>query len=155
MDKILIGLRPPSSAGRIYYSWDPQIEQQILFLKSIVTRRQRFNVNVDNQVLFSIDANNLLKSIEVLISRKAWTVEEDIEKPKANSAFDIEFSNLKKERTFIELPIKVSTNIKFSYALISMGVQTQSSFWIALSDQCLAKVTQSSLEGIFAELFAP
>ncbi len=155
MDKILIELRPPSSAGRIYYSRDFRIEKNILFLESKVPRRQRFNINVDNQILFSIDENKLLKSIEVLKPRRSWIIKPDIEKPKANSDFDITFSNLIQERTFIELPISISTNINYSYALISIGEQTQFSFWISLSKQCFAKVTSDSLECIFAELLAP
>lgn len=151
--QILIHLSEPTEQGRLYYSRDPEVEANIVFIKSNIQRQQAFSINVGCLLILSIDKNHLLKSVEVIIPQRAWVAETP---PTLVSEYstpaDITFPNFAEKNFNIDAPVKARTDQQKSYVRVSIGSLSEDCSWVALSPSCFALVKDSNLCGFYIRL---
>ncbi len=147
-----VNLREPTAPGRLYYHFDAEIDKHILLIKSAINRRWAYTVNIDNRVLLSIDTGRILGEVEVIVPKRSWKVDTTLPIPHASQSADLEFVEVTHRHEFLELPVKVMTDLAQSYAYILIGSMEQEPVRVELSEKCFALVADDQLCGFFVTL---
>jgi hypothetical protein len=151
MNKITVHLLPPTESGRIHYFRDPEIEQNILYIRRNIHERAAHIINIDSIVMITLDNNSILQSLECVRSRKIWRVQNEVSVPADVIQADVEFLGVDKG-LYLELPVIVMTDKNYSFAQVLIGNIEPTYKWIALSDQCYALVSGNNFQGYYVRL---
>jgi hypothetical protein len=115
--------------------------------------KDKFSVNINNKVLLGIDEFLILNNVEILVPKRAWIRKIEHEYPDANVVSNIGFSGILQRNTFLEMPVKVITDMSYSFAYVLFGKEeTEGQLWVELSNQCLALLYENRLHGFFIRL---
>jgi hypothetical protein len=157
MLELRVSLQQPSAHGRLSYRDDPQIRDELIVLKSAYRERWSYFVNLNGgMVQLRLDAQHILRSVEVLIPRAAWIVAPALAPPASARAADLALPAFIHRHTYQDgWPVAVQTNALRSYANIRFGAAQGERFWVALSDHCFALVVADQLSGFFVVLPDP
>lgn len=151
MNGIEIILSEATERGRLYYQPDPEVEHYLFCIQSAVRRKGVSGINVASLILFTLDENRSLTNIEFVIPRKAWIKSTNYEMPKANRSADIAIAKRALQQEYIEPAVSAITSDDFSSVQVIFGDFEASDEWIALSEKCLALVSENRLKGFFVD----
>lgn len=146
-----IRLAEPTERGRLYYYRDPEIEKELLFFRSNIRRRMVYKL-VINSVVLGIDVERVLYYVEVMKARVGWKIIDNVHLPHISTPADIIFPHLEEVANFVNHPIVVFSDPKFQVVHVKFGVETQTTNFIALSEQCYAQLNGDILIGFYIKL---
>lgn len=156
MNDIRISLHEPTAHGRLIYQPDPQVEKHLLFISSPERSPRKYTLNINGgQIIFGIDENFTVQSVEFNIPRTAWKITPRYETPHTNRSASLLVKGIDERLTQIEWPrgtVTVNTDNTRSYAHVALGHAPPRATWVALSEQVLALVMEDSLKGFFVFL---
>lgn len=152
MEVIRVHLRAPVPGGYLLYHHDAEVDEHLLWLKTPASRPWSYKVEIDSQILFGLDAERMLVSLEILLGRHLWRVVPLEALPVAVQPARLEFSRATLRQRYFEMPVEITTNESRSYLWIQIGLSEQSAIWVALSNQCLALIAGDRLKGFFVAL---
>jgi hypothetical protein len=153
MNALRVKLKDATSNGRLYYTSDPEIEPLVLFIKNPNQRKMAYSINVNGGgMLLALDNHRILQSAEFIIHRRVWKkgIFDTIPEPKIIA--DIEFSNVYRKYTELDLLITVTTDDAYRYVRIILGEEEPRMEVIGLSDHCYALENSGYLKGFFIKL---
>ena len=153
MNNVRVSLCKPTPQGRLHYRYDPQIDEELVLLKSAVSERWSYFVNINGgDALFDLDANRILRVAEFVIPKRAWVVVPTLDIPHVIDEADIQFIEVMHSREYLTLPVVVTTNTTQSHVCIVLGEREPDMFWISLSKNCSALIVKDRLKGFFVAL---
>ena len=153
MENILVQFRPQTVNSRLLYKYDAQTDQFLIYVKSAIRKQRMARVNVSGgRMLLGVDNERIIESIEFIIRKRAWKVAPLDEFPISQFPADLLLvQETINQRTF-EIPVKVTTDERYSYMNVIIGEREQGGIWVELSNQCLALVIENRLKGVFIKL---
>lgn len=156
MKELQILINSTVESNQLLLSWHPEIEDHLLFLSNPINRRIVHSINFNGgELILGLDNNSELNSLELNRSKRHWRILDD--KPNTPNPIrvgSIEFININSPLNELELSLIVQTDKSHSFAKIEIGISNNnsSSFWVAISDQCFAEITDNCLKGFWIEL---
>ncbi|MCG8350240.1 MAG: hypothetical protein MI924_20940 [Chloroflexales bacterium] len=150
MQELPVILREATDDGRLIYQHDPEVADYLISLQSPRFTHVVYHVELEDPVLFSLNANRILGALEIVIPRHAWRIAPAQATPTANLSASLAFSPATIQQHSFDLFADVTTDAAFTYALIIFGQAEISSFWVALSDHCWALLADDRLKGFLS-----
>lgn len=150
MREIRVRLRTPTALGRLYPRYDT--EANLLEVGSAIPRDWPYGVDIDGALIFDIDDDRILANFDLLIRKELWKVNPLPNRPEPLREADIEFLDETIRHKSFNMPLKVQTDRNGSYVYIIFGKSKNSGVWIALSEYCMALISDSCLSGFFVIL---
>ncbi|MCG8352586.1 MAG: hypothetical protein MI924_32875 [Chloroflexales bacterium] len=145
-------LREAADDGRLIYQHDPEVADYLISLRSPRFTQAVYRVELEDPVLFRLNANRILGAVKIVIPRHAWRIAPAQAMPTANLSANLEFSPTTIQQHSFDLFADVTTDATYTYALITFGQAETSTFWVALSDHCWALLADDRLKGFFIML---
>lgn len=153
MKSIQVHLQEPTAKGRLYVSHVPETQSDVLVIKSRVRERFFCTINVSTEVLLDLDANRILTSVTVLNPIRLWRVTSPMRLPRTVQAADLQIEARQKAES-IDLPVLVTTDESKSFAYVQFGEIPPNAIAVALSEECVAIISEDQLRGLFVTLVA-
>lgn len=146
----------PSPHGRLVYRREPEIEQNILFIKSLHRQPRSYRLHLSGGAsLFGLAADHTVQDVEIIIPRTAWIVTPGLAVPSASQPGSLLLPEVSERIEAVDWPvgsIHVLTDEGYSIAVVTYGEFDLQAAWIALSEQCFVMVDDQSLRGILVDL---
>jgi hypothetical protein len=152
MDEVQIMLRPATAEGRLIYRHDPEVAAYLMSLKSPQFMQATYFLELEDPVLFRLDANRILGKVKIVIPRRAWTIAPARAIPEASMHANVEFSHATIQQGSFDLTADVTTDAAYSYAVITWGRPEYATMWVGLSSSCWALVADDRFKGLFVRL---
>lgn len=149
--EIEVRLRPPSGSGRLQPRYD--VEADVLEVGSAIPRGWPFGLDVRGKVILDLDRDGKLANFDLLIPRRLWHVDSNLEVPQATRQADLQFSARTLSHKSFDTPVRVVTDEARSCAVIEFGHHSARNVdVIELSARCYAFVEAGALRGFFVRL---
>lgn len=152
MEAIKVQLREPTKQGRLYYQAGPQIREDIILMKSEVSEKWSYFVNISSEVLLDFDANRTLRVVEAVSPRDSWLIQPGLKFPTATQVADVKLLEPLEPRVIIDLPVVVYSDETKSCTLILFEQVNTTVMWVELSSRCLAAIEDGELKGFSVAL---
>ena len=136
MQELPVILREATDDGRLIYQHDPEVADYLISLQSPRFTHVVYHVELEDPVLFSLNANRILGALEIVIPRHTWRIAPAQATPTANLSASLAFSPATIQQHSFDLFADVTAEI--------------SSFWVALSDHCWALLADDRLKGFLS-----
>jgi hypothetical protein len=154
MDDIRVNLLNSTKHGRLYYQPNPEIEPFVLFLQNGLKTKRTYSINIDSAIILDINENQVLQGAEFIIHRKVWKIDPTFELPHPEIEADIQIANLLNRDEIMETTIRSITDEKYRYVFFGWETENSEKKWVALSKQCYALISGTSLAGFFINLIS-
>lgn len=151
MNDIEVTIQPFTERGRLR-SCPPSeaaVAERLFSVKSPLYRRQTYQVETNEPMLFSLDTDRLLMAIEFIIPRCVWRVIPPRTPPAAPDVVSLAFSEQTVRHGVFDLDADVVTDISYTYALVRFGTHEARMHWVTLSEHCLALIADNRLKGFY------
>lgn len=145
-----VEISAPTNNGRLFYFVDPEINDDILYIRGVTKKFPAHRINLGGaQALFDADSSKTLTEAQFVQPLKSWKILDELRRPENCAIADIKFMNVAKRHHFIDVNVPIFTvNDKSVVEIWPCEVEPVGQ-WIALSENCLACVTDNYLTGIW------
>ena len=137
-------IQPPTKRGRLYPRYDK--DAGILVLESREPRAWPYGLDIDGVIVFDIDETRVLANLDLHMRADLWERTSSPFWPNKVKSGDLAFPDEMLKVKSFHLPLRVRTNPNVHYIRIDIG-EREIQEYIALSDECLALVTEDQLVG--------
>lgn len=149
MHELQIILRPTIEEGRLIYQQDPEVADYLIYIKSPQFTKTVYRVELEDPVLFRLNANRILHNVKIVIPRHAWTIVPPRAIPEVSITASLEFSLATIQQRSFDLRAEVTTDPAYTYAVVTWGQPEQATMWVALSSSCWALIADDRFKGCF------
>jgi hypothetical protein len=145
---IVVSVKPPSDAGRLYPRYDE--ESGILALESRVKRAWPFGIDVDGALVFDLDDQRILANFDLHVPMNRWKRDLEENTPRIAPAADLEFAQQTVAQKSFHLPLRLSCDSKAKRLRIELGTAKPDRA-VALSASCIALLANHELVGFLID----
>ncbi|MEM8532637.1 MAG: hypothetical protein AAGF95_17465 [Chloroflexota bacterium] len=149
MNELEIIIREDTNEGYLFYQQDPEVEQYLIYLSSPNFTIATHRVELEDPVLFRLNANRILSAVKIVIPRHAWQITQSIPVPVTTVTASLEFPVTTIQQHAFNLEANIVTATAYTHALVTFGQPEVATFWVALSSQCWALIAENRLKGFF------
>ena len=150
MNGIRVELGKATPEGRIYPRYDE--ESQLIIAGNRLVREWPFGINIDSTVILDAGPDRVLASVEVIMRRELWSLDECFGRPRRGKAANLVLTKQALLDPDYSLAVIISTNGARSAALVSFGGIGGNLQGIELSGGCTALIDGDMLQGFFFDL---
>ena len=149
MNEVQIILRPATEEGRLVYQHDSEVASHLIYLESPQFTKTVYRVELEDPVLFRLNANRILGNVKIVIPRHAWTIAPPRAIPETSITANLEFSLATIQQRSFDLTANVTTDAAYTYAVVTWGQPEHATMWVAVSSSCWALIADDRLKGFF------
>lgn len=148
MSGIIVSVKPPSDAGRLYPRYDE--ESGILALESRVERAWPFGVDIDGTLVFDLDEQRILANVDLHVPIDRWRRDLEGDTPQIAPAGDLEFAQQTVTHKSFHLPMRLRGDKDARRLRIDLGAAKPDRA-VALSASCIALLAHQELAGFLID----
>ena len=141
---IRVLVQPPTKRGRLYPRYDE--DAGILVLESREPRAWPYGLDIDGMIVLDIDESRVLANLDLHIRADLWERASTAFWPNEVNSGDLAFPDETLKTKSFHLPLRVRTNPNVHYIRVDIG-EREPQQYVALSNECLALVTEDQLVG--------
>jgi hypothetical protein len=106
MQELSVILREATDDGRLIYQHDLEVADYLIYARSPRFTQAVYRVELEDPVLFRLNANRILEAVKIVIPRHAWRIAPAQAMPTANISANLEFSSATIQQHSFDLSLR-------------------------------------------------